>query len=111
MNSQELVEITYRKSLNLLTIQGWFFRNTDLEVKCIEIIEAHFITEQKLTIIFKVELIDALSFDTFSKLIAHLNTLSTSKDIRINWIASGESMTAGQRLKHLAVFSFNTFPE
>ena len=113
MDNKELVEFSYRKPLNLLTIQGWFFRNTNLDAQCIENIAAHFKTEKKLTIIIKAELIDAQSFSSFSKLISYLNLLSKNNEIeiQIKWISSNELMSTGQRLKLLAKFPFFTFTE
>ena len=109
--SGELVEMTYKKSTNLLTVHGWFFRNTNMVDQCGDIIETHFMTDKKLTVIFKAELIDALTFTSFSKLIDYLNKLSTHKDIRTKWIATGETMNAGLRLKHQATFPFNILSE
>ncbi len=109
--SGELIEMTYKKPMSLLTVQGWFFRNTDIKDQCSEIIDTHFETEKKLTIIFKAELIDALPFTSFSKLIGHLKKLSAHKDLRIKWIATGESMHADLRLKQQAIFPFNILSE
>lgn len=108
MNSKEFVEITYKKSLNLLTVKGWFFRNPDLDTRCIEVIDSHLKDKKKLSIIIKVELIDAVSFGSLANLISHLNTLSKKNDIQIKWLSSSESMIAGQRLKNLAKFPFHT---
>jgi len=112
MNSnQNLVEISYRKSLKLLSIQGWFFRVDDLDARCIEVINDHFKDETKLTIIMKVELIDAVSSSALEKLIYYLNKLSIKYDIELKWLSSPESMIAGQRLKRLVEFPFHTFLE
>ena len=112
MNSdQNLVDISYRKSLKLLSIQGWFFRINDLDVRCIEVINDHFKEETKLNIIIKVELIDAVSCSALEKLIHHLNTLHIEYDIELKWLSSPESMNAGQRLKRQAEFPFHTFLE
>ena len=107
-----LVEITYKKSLNLLILEGFFFRNSTLDDQCINLIRDHFKNSNLLNVYIKIELIDAITYESIKNLIIYLNDMfKKKKKIKIKWLSPVESIPMAKCLMEIAECPFQIINE
>lgn len=109
-DTDELIEIIYRKELNLLLVSGSAFRNNRLS-SVIETSKKHLEKHQRLTATVKLNLVDLQASIQIMDWIKTLNDINEKKSccIKFHWLVPGNEVQIillGNRLKEMAQFSF-----
>lgn len=108
--TDELIEIIYRKDLNLLLVSGTAFRSNRLS-SIIEASKTHLKSNQRLTVTVNLNMVDSQATMHMIDWINVLNDINQGKSsfIKVNWLVSGNDvpmLLLGKRLEEMAQFSF-----
>tara|TARA_Y100001972_G_C7664995_1_gene336037 strand:+ start:4827 stop:5171 length:345 start_codon:yes stop_codon:yes gene_type:complete len=107
IETKSISDIKYHQMLNLLVIEGYLFRMTELDSKCIELIGDYIHNMEKLTVCIKADMIDMVSYKALEKLVIYLNSLKgLKKGVCVKWVSVPESMSLGKQLQKKADYSF-----